>query len=796
MSGWGEWLLGIDRLSPMAENVHFGFERPLPAWAWAGVAGLALALALWSYARLTGSAVARVFLALLRAGLLVALVFLIAGPELVQREESIERDWVIVLADRSASMTIADADGPAEGRRITRDAELKDAIGRSLPMWRSLAESRKVVWLGFDAGAYDLRADGLSEVEQGSAAGGMGAVDLGQPTGRRTSLGAALDQGLRRAAARPLAGVVIFSDGRSMDEPGRAAIRRLQAERIPVHVVPLGSEKAVGDLAIRRAEGPGMAFVNDSAPVTVDLEQLGAESLGLGGVVRLIDADTGLVLDERRIEPGRAEQTITLTTRPQDAGKSTWVVEIEPAGEDLIVGNNRAEVEIELVDRPLRTLYVDGYPRWEQRYLRNLFIREQSITSSNLLLSPRLKSSQEGDVDLDALPDSAQGWGAFDVVVMGDVSSEVFTKSQLEQLREHIATRGGGLLWIGGPGFTPEAWWSTPLADLLPFTRDAARSGPSTDPAVLRPSALAERFGVMRLGGSSESLWPAELSDPSVGWSQIKWRQRIDAGGLKPTAEVLATATPSDMVGTGSAAETGDPLVISMRYGAGRVVYVATDEIWRWRYGRGEALFERFWLQLVRFLARESLSRAGQAATLTVEPRQALVEQPVRVAVELLDQSLVELGLPSVAVTLTRKPAPGDDGPLSVVELVLRPESRESRTYAATWLPTEAGEWSAVAGETALAGADLRAEAVVAQPDDELRRPESDHQLLARLADETGGKVFTLDTLPLLPADLPNRAERLVNETSEPLWDTPLALILVMLLLTLEWMGRRLLKLT
>src|SRR5690606_20500890 len=132
--------------------------------------------------------------------------------------------------------------------------------------------------------------------------------NLGQPSGRRTSIGAALDQGLRRAAARPLSSVIIVSDGRSVDEPTRAAIRRLRAERVPVHVVPLGSPDPVGDLAVRRAEGPGVAFVGDVAPVTVDLERLGAAE-GIGGTVRMTDAATGLLLDEQRVDPGAGDQT-------------------------------------------------------------------------------------------------------------------------------------------------------------------------------------------------------------------------------------------------------------------------------------------------------------------------------------------------------------------------------------------------------------------------------------------------------------------------------------------------------
>ena len=66
---------------------------------------------------------------------------------------------------------------------------------------------------------------------------------------------------------------------------------------------------------------------------------------------------------------------------------------------------------------------------------------------------------------------------------------------------------------------------------------------------------------------------------------------------------------------------------------------------------------------------------------------------------------------------------------------------------------------------------------------------------IATLAAETGGGVLTPDEVKLLPARLPNRAVTTVNPLTEPIWNTPLAFGLVVLLLTAEWIGRKLLRL-
>jgi hypothetical protein len=313
----------------------------------------------------------------------------------------------------------------------------------------------------------------------------------------------------------------------------------------------------------------------------------------------------------------RWSRAITLTTRPDIAGKSEWVVRLAPDTPDLIEQNNQSELAIELVDRPIRVAQFDGYPRWEFRYLKNLLLREKSIRSASLLLASNRQYLQEGEMVLDALPRSPEEWAKFDVVIMGDLPGSLFGREQLEQLKEHVAVRGAGLLWIGGPGATPGAWRDTPLADLLPFAMGSG-SGSSDqtvrawdEPVVMFPAPAAMRLSLLELGETPTEGWPEKLSEPATGWSQLKYAQRIDPAAVKPTAEVLATVAPVSSVTAANPQGAGaTPAVLSMRYGAGRVLYVATDEIWRWRYARGEALPERFWLPLIRLKG----ARAWRAA--------------------------------------------------------------------------------------------------------------------------------------------------------------------------------------
>jgi hypothetical protein len=785
-------LFALRELGFGQEGVSLGFDRPLPTWGWALVVMGCLALGWWGYRRLEGPRAARLALAGVRAGLLLVLVVLACGPRLERVNERLEPDWVLVLVDRSVSMRVADAPMAVAGAaRATRDQQARALLERHGPMFAELARDREVVWLGFDAAAFDLRARTPGE-----------ALDTGPPglpeaDGRRTALGAALGGALTRAAARPLSAVVVFSDGRSIDAPSAAALRRLVGERVPVHVVPLGSPGASTDVAIAQAVAPEAAFAGDQAPVQVRLDRRGPAA-GSSGVLRLEDRVSGEVIDEVRVEAGDERwqedaAEATLVAGELAAGEADWVVRFVPDEPDLLVENDSAELRVRVVDRPLRVLYIDGRPRWERRYLTSMLLREPSVRSSSLLLAARRSFIEEGDVAIGFPPTSDEAWAEYDVVVLGDVRSGMFSTEQLDQLREHVASRGAGLLWIGGANHTPSSWRGTPLEDLLPFRMDqGAGVARSSQPVVMDRTASGARLGVLRL---DESLaeWPGYLSDPATGWNRFWWWQRIEEAALKPTAEVLATFAPAEGAGPGT------PAVMTMPYGAGRVVYVATDEVWRYRYARGEPLFERFYLPLVRMQARGRLARTGAEAALSVSPRPALVERPARVEVRLLEQSLVDRRLPAVRAQVRRIEEGGQAGAAQSLTLGVEDTGARralSQGYAASWLPTEPGVYEIAVDEPLLAALGLRIEVEVLADSDELRDPMADHELLASLAERTGGRVLGIDTLGELPEALPRREVVIAGQPQlEPLWDRPIVLVVLLVLMAIEWVGRRLIRL-
>jgi hypothetical protein len=788
------WLLDVDLIPKGAEHVRLGWERPLHAWVWVLIV-LAIGLfAAWSYSRMIGGPRKRFALAALRALALLLVAILLCGPTLELPRETIEQDWVLMLVDRSASMTIADAsteeNSASTTERMTREQKLESMLEDNAATFKTLGESRHVVWLGFNRGAFELPAAGDQPLDGDVENEARSTLPvLGEADGKQSNLYTALDQAIQRAAARPLSGVVIFSDGRSTDARNSAIVRRLQADAVPVFVAPLGSPNPVGDLAVRRVDSPRAAFIRDRVPVVVEIDRLGAafeqgSDIQNGpATLKLIDRTTGEVLNTLDIDPRAEIDRYTLTAEPGLAGETTWEVVLETTTRDLIPDNNSKAVMISLIDRPLRVLYIDGYPRWEYRFLKDLLVLEKTMQSSVILMSADRDFAQEGNVPITRIPRSADEFAQYDVIILGDVASGSLSPEQRQLIRNHIAERGAGLLWIAGERFTPESYGGTVLADLLPM-RGSLALQPIDEPVNIAPTPLAERLGVLQLVSGSGAGWPIELSDPSFGWSQLQYAQRIEQGRLKPTAEVLAeTTTPF--------AGSTLPLVMTMRFGAGQAIYVATDEIWRWRYGRGDRFPEQFWVQMIRMLGRESLAGGGAQATLDVSPRRIAVRQPLRIEVRLLDSQLVDAQRTSIRAVLETL-----DG-RELAELELKRVDGSENLFAATYLPEATGQLRVRIDDAAMQSLMLQSPVEVYQPDDELRRPEADHDLLANLAAETGGAVLDASNLHTLndPRVMRNRAVRTMTPLVEPIWDTPLAFCLVLLLLTAEWVGRKLIRL-
>jgi hypothetical protein len=754
------WLLGLDKIDPSAQNIDLEWQQNVPAWGWLLIVLFLAGAAVLSYRHMLGRRRVRSALVVVRTLTLLVIAILLAQPVLVLPRDKDEESRVLILLDRSESMTFADlnekGDGP--GTVLSRHDQLKRLLESNGELWKTLAQTHTLQWYGFGDDVQKLAGPTATDIPK---------------DGQATLMRSAIAESLKYATGRRIGAVLIFSDGRSSEPLDMSIMRRLRQDTEAVFVIPLGSKKAPRDMLLRSPDAPRRVFVKDVVSIRIAVDRVGGGDgpPPTGTKVRLIDTNSGEVLDEKPVDS--FGKPVQLRTVPKAAGRARWRIELVSNEPDLIEHNNVRNIDVDLVDRPIRILYIEDRPRWEYRYLKNLMIREKSITSSIMLISADRTFAQEGDVALRRLPQDENELRPYDVIVIGDVKSNFFSAEQLSLFYRQVNEEGAGLVWMAGPRYTPSTYVPTQLSSLLPM-RGAGGLTTLAAPIDVVPTAIAKQLNVLRLRSGpddlSEDPWPPGL--PSWQWAQ-------HLKDLKPAAQPLAQD-----------ATTKAPLVVRMPFGAGMSLYLASDEVWRWRYGRGELYPEQFWIQLFRMLARNRLrTGADSRARLDISQRESTVGTPVVVDLVLQDQTLLENPPEAVDVKVVDVDRPQ----VPSQRITLRPAGRSGQ-YRADWIPKISGRLRLTIASPQLAHLGLERTIDVVRVDSEMRYPATDHPAMVALAQNTNGSVLSVDELHTIPKRIPKPNIK-DDSIREPLWHSPLAFVILLVLLGVEWISRRLLGL-
>ena len=426
------WFFDLGSIPEDAANMRLSWTHPLPGWVWFVIILSLMAFSAWSYSRVQARALVRILLGTLRFTSLLLLLVLIAGPQAFYPREVVDQDLVMIMVDRSASMMISDV--VDQEQTISRDDQIRELIDRNPTVWSDIADRSDVRWIGFSSGIFDLDTGETTDDEGGV----LETPILDEPEGWMTDIPLSIRQAVESNSNRPVSAIILASDGRSMQVPGRSLYRLLRQESIPVLTLNLGSGEPILDVSVGDIRHPRRAFVRDSIPVLVNVSSQGA-SEGASVTVDLIDTTTNRKLESRSVMLSGEDDEVLLTARMDDPGIRKLVVEVSSDQPDLFGDNDRFEFEVDVVDRPIRVLYIEGYPRWEYRYLKNLLVRESSIESSVMLLSADREFAQEGNTPIARLPRSSEELEQFDLLIIGDVPAGFFSPEQLDLFTRQVA---------------------------------------------------------------------------------------------------------------------------------------------------------------------------------------------------------------------------------------------------------------------------------------------------------------------------------------------------------------------
>lgn len=682
---------------------------------------------------------------------------------------------------------------------------------------------------------------GLTSLGNPSSAASMPAT---RPADERlqTDIAAAIDKAVTDIPLSQLAGVVVLSDGRH-NAPARpeTLAARLALQGVPVSSIVIGSEKPPCDAAIVSLDAPDSVYVKDKMYVSADLKLDGLP--GKSVKVTLLDVDRQVDTRTVNVPAGeyRYRTKVQLADEPKDTGMHAYRLTLEKFEGEVFTDNNEYSFSANVTEDRTKLLVIEGRPRWEFRYLKNLFAdRDQSVKLQYVLLQPdpidgkdpRPKvaasvSREAGQIEATALPgdsntpmkdeDVIAEWMKFDVIILGDVAPSFLRPVDMEAIRRFVMDRGGTLIVIAGRWNMPHDYLNTPLGEMLPVTfsplRRAGDKSPNAVPAAAEPSF---RFSLTAEGSQSVLLRQAVDREENLRiWSQMPesyWRYPIDEA--KPGSLVLAYATPpsppkflepSTMPGGADDEEQArkrrdfqrqNALIAVQNVAMGQVMFLGFDSTWRLRYREGDKYHHKFWGQVLRWATASKLPSGTDLVKIGADRSRYAPHSSVLIRSKILRPDFSPVVSQDVAVKILT----------STGQTLLRRKMQ--------YIPNSAGMYSADLGELPSGSykAELDSPDIAASLAAEKLKPvqkiatefsvdpytpaeqvelEADRGLLSRLASLGGGvSVSPAQARDIL--DSLGKGTQMVSERRQyVLWDSWPLLVLMVLLVTVEWLLRK-----
>lgn len=741
--------------------------NPFDFWYWivAAVCLLFGALA-WRTLRVPqGPATGRRLLwLLLRGTLLAILLAILLNPHQVERREFREPQDVAVLLDDSASMALRDEAGSPP-----RMDQLKENLGAI----RSLGTDEiRLRWYRF--------ADDAGQIAdpESLTAKGVG-----------SDIGKALETALGDERTRSLGAAILVSDGQTQDaDAARRAARFFKEANIPLYTRLIGTPEEAPDV---RLSGVSAA---QASLYTAEVRLKGIlQGTGFDGKKALLRVTCeGQTVHESSLSlEGEAKPFEVIFPTPFK-GFHLYEVQVQPLEGERLTENNSGLVGVDVQDRKIRVIYMEGTPD-ASHFLENALENDPDIEVTSLFFpqSESFEQSRKVPFTADAngrkiyniahpqkgYPKTLEEMLNYDVIINSDIYKEAFTPEQLALTVTLVEEYGGGFVMVGGYTAFGKGHYDETVIDKLMPVDVYGNEGTNAGSFGLQVPEDALAHPIMAMGTSKEEtarVWKESFP----GFYGLNTVNRP-----KPGAKVLAVnPKQSNQYG---------PLVVFavQQIGRGRTMAFTSDTTQGWGlafqkdFGTPQdhtLYYRRFWNQSIRWLAAERIRRKSGDLKLEVNKGVAVPGDSIHLRIPFPQSD------PNAPVTLTKALPGGDASPVELIRDEL------TRTWIAENSAKEEGKWIYTARMEQAKLDPLFAHALVHVVPDQ-REQEStaaNRALMVELAELGGGRLLGNDPAKWFVKVDP-LGSRIVEYGQRAVWDRWWVISLLIALITLEWAMRR-----
>lgn len=580
-------------------------------------------------------------------------------------------------------------------------------------------------------------------------------------------------------ATRHRMAVLLISDGRHNDGESPLELAKILGNRgVKVFTVGMGGSRLPEDLAVAEVEGPKSVFFKDRVKgkimfkddmpagmpfvlkIVCNGQTLWNKDLTTqGSHLRSIEYDFPV---EELVKKMHERDHKSLTRISTALNMSAEISEVEGDREPK---NNKMPLRILAVIQRRKMLIVEGRPRWEWRYVRNMFERDEQW-EVNSVLSDGIKLNRGDGPEL--FPDSRDALFAYDLIIFGELPSRMFTEKELEWLCDFVGDRAGGLIVIDGRRSKLSSYANRAIGPLFPVKW--LEKGRYVNPSALRLTPQGEAVAALDLateGKPNASVW---TSLPLPHW--------IASVQALAGTETLAECDVGDMKA---------PALVLRRFGSGKVLYTSFDESWRWRYKVADKYHQRYWHQLALWMTEEPFAVRDERVSLDAGATTYSSGESAEIRVRIRDENGKPVVRAQACALLLRNGK-------RTATLPLVADETGGGVFRARTGDLEDGEYEVRVEVKGIPDEDIKACAdfvVKARESGELTELSCNESLLRQIASNAKGLFFREENLDMIIERLKPLSHGKIVESDTMLWQSYWWFVPVVLLLALELVLRK-----
>ncbi len=451
-----------------------------------------------------------------------------------------------------------------------------------------------------------------------------GEIAAAQPDGTATNLGRAVVRGILTDEPPPRVAIALTDGIATAAGDNSRAVAALVTHGVPFVGIGFGSQSGGRVLRLDKVDAPAIVEPGQQFRISARLHATG-ESTPPFELLLLRD---GQLVDRRIVasEQGPRTWTESFEVVADGDGLHAYTVRLMPPSDrSVVISQAEASAQVRAVSASeIRVLYVQGGLTWDYKFVHIALGRDPAIRLSGLsrtASTSKFFENVQDDIDLvDGFPRTLQKLAEFRVVVLSNLRPGDLTPHQQELLASFCGELGGGVLMIGGPQTFNASWRDSRLEQLLPVRFAVLPRLNREQPFRIQPTELALNHPVFQI---------ADDTPARVAWGNLpQFTNRAIVDSVKPAADIWLET------GQGRG-EEGRPVVMAThRYGSGLASVICMQNFWRWRLARDSNPdhYDRFWSQLLRFLAE-----AGrETVTLTLANPQPEPGEEIQLVIERL----------------------------------------------------------------------------------------------------------------------------------------------------------------